>query len=150
MAQQQAEIAHWFSINIASALSDKKKPSKSHPSKWMLTVSFAHTVTLYIMSVYKDRLEAGKKPVEAAWIYQVEERMMPSIDVDRECVTMFEQRLFESSIEADRAGSGIWGFDVGPLQNEWFPYNEVPAYWQESKFEDVQEDLEVGPNYKEE
>ncbi|KAF8998163.1 hypothetical protein BDQ17DRAFT_1329008 [Cyathus striatus] len=150
MPQQQAEIAHWFSINVPSASSNKKKPSKNHPSKWMLTISFAHAVTLYIMLAYKDRLETGMKPVEAAWIYQVKERMTASIDVDHECMTMFERRLFESSIDASRTGSGISGFDVGPLQNEWFPYNEVPAYWRESKFVDVQEDLEVGLNYKKE
>ncbi|KAF8984375.1 hypothetical protein BDQ17DRAFT_1336225 [Cyathus striatus] len=119
---KKAAITHWFSINIPLASPGKKKALNKHPSKWMLTVSFVHAVTLYIASVYKDRLGSGKKSIEAAWEYQ---------------------RLFESSIKAGRTGSGIWGLDVGPLQDEWYPYNEVPTYWQDPNFQDLADDLEL-------
>ncbi|KAF8976394.1 hypothetical protein BDQ17DRAFT_1267377 [Cyathus striatus] len=69
--------------------------------------------------------------------------MKSSVDVDCECMTIFEQRLFESSIKAGRAGSGIWGLDVGPLQDEWYPYNKVPTYWRDPNFQDLADDLEV-------
>ncbi|KAF8977204.1 hypothetical protein BDQ17DRAFT_1339306 [Cyathus striatus] len=68
--------------------------------------------------------------------------MKSSVDVDlsarqslnRDCLKVRSKRP---------PGSGIWGLDVGPLQDEWYPYNEVPTYWRDPNFQDLADDLEL-------
>ncbi|KAJ7870391.1 hypothetical protein B0H13DRAFT_1550931, partial [Mycena leptocephala] len=50
-------------------------------------------------------------------------------DIDHECLNIFEERLFEKSFQAGRAGNHQWGLDVGPHQDHWNPYANIPEHW---------------------
>ncbi|KAF8992127.1 hypothetical protein BDQ17DRAFT_1460186, partial [Cyathus striatus] len=65
------------------------------------------------------------------------------VDVEKECLHAFERRLFECSARAGRAGSGVWGLNVGPLQDHWNPYSNIPHDWSDENFEAHESDLEV-------
>ena len=74
--------------------------------------------------------------LEQAWQYQTESggsddggHNALGVDVDRECLDDFEQRLFERSKDAGMAGFYQWGLDVGPHQNRWDPYIGNSSEW---------------------
>ena len=50
-------------------------------------------------------------------------------DVDKECLLLLEEAMFETSIRAGQAGHYQWGLDAGPHQNDWIPYDNRPAHW---------------------
>ncbi|KAG1765239.1 hypothetical protein EDD22DRAFT_755237, partial [Suillus occidentalis] len=50
-------------------------------------------------------------------------------DVDLECLSVFEQRLFEKSAQSGSAGNYQWGLDAGNHQDGWDPYAGLPSYW---------------------
>ncbi|KAF8176214.1 hypothetical protein K438DRAFT_1478619, partial [Mycena galopus ATCC 62051] len=50
-------------------------------------------------------------------------------DIDHECLNIFEERLFEQSRVAGRAGNQQWGLDIGTHQDNWNPYAGLPADW---------------------
>ncbi|KAJ7507612.1 hypothetical protein B0H11DRAFT_1635769, partial [Mycena galericulata] len=50
-------------------------------------------------------------------------------DVDRECLSLLEERMFESSDTAGDAGDHQWGLDAGAHQGRWNPYVGLPAGW---------------------
>ncbi|KAJ7140756.1 hypothetical protein C8R44DRAFT_533038, partial [Mycena epipterygia] len=47
--------------------------------------------------------------------------------------------LFEDSFAAGRAGNQQWGLDVGPHQNGWNPYTNIPRHWNHGDREDESE-----------
>ena len=55
---------------------------------------------------------------------------------------LFERRLFERSEQSGLAGHDQWGLDVGPLQDGFNPYSQVPSEW--STVDIVEDALEVG------
>jgi hypothetical protein len=73
-----------------------------------------------------------------AWHYQTR----PSIhfvDVEHECLGYFEERLFEDSLQAGQAGNKQWGLDVGPHQENWSPYADLPGHRNHGDHEDESE-----------
>ncbi|KAG1745694.1 hypothetical protein EDB19DRAFT_1632070, partial [Suillus lakei] len=50
-------------------------------------------------------------------------------DVDLECLSAFEQRLFEKSAQSGSAGNFQWGLDAGNHQDSWDPYAGLPSHW---------------------
>ncbi|KAG2342656.1 hypothetical protein BDR05DRAFT_963859, partial [Suillus weaverae] len=50
-------------------------------------------------------------------------------DVDLECPSVFEQRLFEKSAQSGSAGNYQWGLDAGSHQDGWDPYAGLPSHW---------------------
>ncbi|KAJ6516560.1 hypothetical protein C8R47DRAFT_960861 [Mycena vitilis] len=60
------------------------------------------------------------------------------------CLNVFEERLFEYSLAAGRAGNQQWGLDAGPHQDNWNPYANIPAHWNHDDRENESEsELEV-------
>ncbi|KAJ7839890.1 hypothetical protein B0H13DRAFT_1649979 [Mycena leptocephala] len=64
---------------------------------------------------------------EIAWVYQKRPKFRFA-DIDHECLNIFEERLFEQSFQAGRAGNHQWGLDVGPHQDNWNPCANIPEH----------------------
>ncbi|KAI0682462.1 hypothetical protein BC835DRAFT_1230501, partial [Cytidiella melzeri] len=56
------------------------------------------------------------------------------VDVDHECLTSFEERLFKRSREAGIAGWHQWKLDAGEHQEIWDPYAGLPSHWNHGDF----------------
>ncbi|KAG2346981.1 hypothetical protein BDR05DRAFT_958441 [Suillus weaverae] len=71
--------------------------------------------------------------LEAAWTTLLKETGrstdMINTDVDQECLSVFEQRLFEKLAESGSAGNYQWGLDAGSHQDGWDPYAGLPSHW---------------------
>jgi hypothetical protein len=50
-------------------------------------------------------------------------------DVDLECLTALEARMFEDSEEAGPAGNQQWGLDAGQHHRWWDVYLNIPNEW---------------------
>ncbi|KAG1853031.1 hypothetical protein F4604DRAFT_1629001, partial [Suillus subluteus] len=50
-------------------------------------------------------------------------------DVDLECLTILEARMFEDSEEAGLAGNRQWGLDAGQHHRRWDVYLNIPTEW---------------------
>ncbi|KAJ6552344.1 hypothetical protein B0H10DRAFT_2104636 [Mycena sp. CBHHK59/15] len=74
--------------------------------------------------------------LQIAWRYLSSQPSGGFTDVDRECLGFFEERLFEDSHEAGQAGNQQWGLDVGPHQDNWNPYANIPRHWNHDDRED--------------
>ena len=137
---ERAQIINRFSIHIPGA--------KTRTQAWITGVPIAHAYTLVLASRLRDAdQEASSLDEEAtdnqtfvltsdllhrAWQIQVSETDAASralADVDCECISAFEERLFECSAHAGLAGFYQWGLDAGDHQARWNPYNEVPSGW---------------------
>jgi hypothetical protein len=71
-----------------------------------------------------------------AWSYQVSRHRFMYTDVDKECLSTFEERLFEYSKRTGVAGYHQWGLDAGPHQDGWNPYHNLPYEWNHEDRED--------------
>ncbi|KAG0699217.1 hypothetical protein DFH29DRAFT_809348, partial [Suillus ampliporus] len=50
-------------------------------------------------------------------------------DVDLECLSVFEECLFEKSARSGSAGNYQWGLDAGNHQGgQWDPYAGLPSH----------------------
>ena len=69
--------------------------------------------------------------LKKAWSYQVQMtfKRKTAVDVDRECIYLLEQRMFEWSERAGIAGCQQWGPDAGAYQMRWNPYVGKPSEW---------------------
>lgn len=77
------------------------------------TAVLAHAITLFISGTRRIL------PLEKA--FEVQLRQKPkfgAVDVDRECLSVLEQRLFNS-------GEEDWGTDSGAHQDDWDPYDGI-------------------------
>ncbi|KAG1783063.1 hypothetical protein EV702DRAFT_945564, partial [Suillus placidus] len=50
-------------------------------------------------------------------------------DVDLECLSVFEQRLFKKLARSGSAGNYQWGLDAWSHQDGWDPYAGLPSHW---------------------
>ncbi|KAG1884367.1 hypothetical protein F4604DRAFT_1978282 [Suillus subluteus] len=50
-------------------------------------------------------------------------------DVDLECLTTLEARMFEDSEEAGLASNRQWGLDAGQHHRRWDVYFNIPTEW---------------------
>ncbi|KAJ6488272.1 hypothetical protein C8R47DRAFT_1276929, partial [Mycena vitilis] len=130
----QARVMNWFFHNIPQA--------KTHVTMWVGHASHAHAVTLIIAA--RNEAEFRSEPDfpeeeseetqmktlwDWAWMVQKNETRVPVVDVDRECLGLLEQWMFETSDTAGVAGDWQWGLDVGYHQDRWVPYTGLPAFW---------------------
>ncbi|KAG1851016.1 hypothetical protein C8R48DRAFT_706732 [Suillus tomentosus] len=56
-------------------------------------------------------------------------------DVDLECLTALEGRMFEDSEEAGPAGNQQWGLDAGQHHRRWNVYLGIPDEWVSAPFD---------------
>jgi hypothetical protein len=73
-----------------------------------------------------------------------------AIDVELEILKLLEEQMFEVSKAAGRAGYWQWGRDAGDHQEDWDPYEHLPADWHhnDAEYDDdnYAADLEVSEN----
>ncbi|KAG1721340.1 hypothetical protein EDB19DRAFT_1599800, partial [Suillus lakei] len=50
-------------------------------------------------------------------------------DIDLECLSAFEQRLFKKSAQSGSTGNFRWGLDAENHQDSWDPYAGLPSHW---------------------
>ncbi|KAJ6601491.1 hypothetical protein B0H10DRAFT_1824052 [Mycena sp. CBHHK59/15] len=151
-----ARVSNWFYSVIPGA--------KSHVVLWLGRVPLAHAYTLVIAArnrkeiirrLKDGRMKEGKSGqarhieadiLEAAWEYQMTRPLsvLRAVDVDRECLGAFEERLFEDSAAAGRAGNRQWGLDAGEHQDDWNPYCDLPAHWNHGDRHESDTELLVG------
>ncbi|KAG1717558.1 hypothetical protein EDB19DRAFT_2001825 [Suillus lakei] len=71
--------------------------------------------------------------LEATWATLLEQTGRSTdvthTDVDLECLSAFEQHLFEKSARSGSAGNFQWGLDAGNHQDSWDPYAGLPSHW---------------------
>lgn len=145
----QARTANWFFHKI--------KGAKLDISRWLGCVPMAHTLTILIACRKKNQLLTSIAAANnssnlseeealwvAAWNLQQNEVLAPvGVDVDLECLSNLEERIFENSFEAGVAGNQQWGLDVGPHQNHWEPYVGLPSSWIHEDREEHDSEVEV-------
>uniref|UniRef100_A0A8H8CPT3 Uncharacterized protein n=1 Tax=Psilocybe cubensis TaxID=181762 RepID=A0A8H8CPT3_PSICU len=125
---ERAQISNWFECKIAN--NDIKMRIK-----WVSFPPLAHAFTLYIAHHLKQNPRftdlSDDRLIEEAWSAQCWERPTSKneIDVDRDCLQLFEEEIFEVSARAGVAGHCQWGLDVGPHQDGWNPYGGLPDYF---------------------
>ncbi|KAG1770546.1 hypothetical protein EV702DRAFT_1202312 [Suillus placidus] len=67
-------------------------------------------------------------------------------DVDLECLTTLEARMFEDSEEAGPAGNQQWGLDAGQHHRRWNVYLNIPNEWVLAR-DYSESELERGPSF---
>jgi hypothetical protein len=124
---ERAKLGNWFEIHIAAG-------DKSLRRHWLGLLPFAHTCTLWLVSLIqkhkgqlqKFNIDNDKEVLEAAWKEQMsispENIWKVHVDVDKESLERLEEEMFERSILAGIAGNYQWGLDAGDHQEGWNPY----------------------------
>ncbi|KAJ6514135.1 hypothetical protein DFH09DRAFT_1099690 [Mycena vulgaris] len=148
-----ARVANWFHTFVPGA--------KDSVATWLGRVPVAHAYTILIAHRNQDKIlqEIQSSPEFAttdrqatifkiAWEYQKTQPAPRFTDVDRECLGFFEERLFENSFAAGRAGNQQWGLDAGHHQDDWSPYQNIPSHWNHADRDESESELQQGPHYK--
>jgi hypothetical protein len=129
-------------------------PNPLHPhcqcraavAQWLGCAPFAHALSIVLACNKHSTLEADpgypgdgttdaqeESILDAAWTTLLEQTSRSTdvihTDVDLECLSVFEQRLFEKSAQSGSAGNYQWGLDAGNHQDGWDPYAGLPSYW---------------------
>ncbi|KAG0692894.1 hypothetical protein DFH29DRAFT_816991, partial [Suillus ampliporus] len=132
-SREYAKIARWFSDNIPGA--------PSQVQKWLGGMPLVHAFTLVVAhrkaGEFKKRAQAQNKEwhdsklLRMAWADLMISYPTDSFvaDVDLECLTALEARMFEDSKEAGAAGNQQWGLDAGQHHRRWNPYLNIPNEW---------------------
>ena len=60
-------------------------------------------------------------------------RKQDGVDVDWECQKLLEEKMLRSTKESGPAGYQVWGLDLGPHQDGWDPYDDMPDDWRDEK-----------------
>ncbi|OBZ71602.1 hypothetical protein A0H81_08563 [Grifola frondosa] len=150
----QACIANWFSRRVPNAACTR--------DLWFARFPLAHAFTLIILARRREEFEhlaefpssrskeeQTKYLLRAAWQHQYTARAVPFtvVDVDKECLSLLEERMFTDSVETGRAGNQQWGLDKGTHQNRWNPYVNLPSQWSYQPYEGSDSELQPGPEY---
>lgn len=149
--EDQARVANWFAANVKGARSDT--------TKWLGRFPLTHAFTLLLLHRHRATFENKNEfphtedestqhqwLLQTSWEFQVNEVGPTHVDVDRTCLAELEERMFERSKEAGRAGDYQWGLDSGHHQDRWNPYENVPAFWGHGDFDGSESDAEVRNN----
>ncbi|KAF8171478.1 hypothetical protein BJ912DRAFT_860528 [Pholiota molesta] len=108
---ERAQISNWFEAHVSK--------NKNLRHKWLGRLPIAHAHTLYILkSVKADPKNKGLTQnmlLEKAWDVQFSGTPSALIDtdVDKECLEILEEEMFEKSARAGIAGHYQWGLDAG-------------------------------------
>ncbi|KAG1790942.1 uncharacterized protein HD556DRAFT_1221885, partial [Suillus plorans] len=124
-SHKYAKIAHWFSENIPGV--------SSQVEKWLGDMPLVHAFTL-VASDFEKRIEAQNEEwndsmlLKMAWADLMISYPTNSFmgDVDLECLTALEARMFKDSEEAGPAGNQQWGLDAGQHHRQWNVYLGIP------------------------
>ncbi|KAG2076574.1 hypothetical protein BDR04DRAFT_1003039 [Suillus decipiens] len=142
------QIANWIYHHIPGA--------SNQIINWLNCATYAHTCTIVIAKHEKNQLQEMAENIltehhslapdmvptltpeeqenailQAAWL-DLQLSYNPSsmdIDIDLECLSILEQRMFELSLAAGAAGDEQWGKDAGAHQDQWNPYEGLPKHW---------------------
>ncbi|KAJ3925681.1 MAG: hypothetical protein NXY57DRAFT_948889 [Lentinula lateritia] len=155
--EDRARVAQWFD--------EKVNQGRKSQHEWHRRLPYSHALTLLIASRIKDTVgneedylllsSANEKEVylfDKAWIHQQSDpdpelsRQFRHgvVDVESECLSLLELRMFERSKAAGKAGYYQWGLDVGCHQDDWNPYEgleEMDA--RDWSFDDADELIKV-------
>jgi hypothetical protein len=136
----RAQISNWFDVKIGQ---DKKKQRQ-----WLGRLPIAHAYTIYIaMNLKADRgnetLSDGEL-FEKAWKAQFSgtPSVLMDVDVDKDCLYILEEEMFERSARAGIAGHRQWGLDAGEHDN-WDPYTGSPSSFKHGDRIESESELEV-------
>lgn len=142
---QQAQISNWFYCHVPDA--------PKTLVLWIARPALVHAFTLVIrhqkgseFKKTKQYLTAKDKDaclLDQAWAYQKKNVLETGADVDKECLSHLEERMFEDSEFAAAAGNRQWGLDSGTHQDDWNPYIGIPADWSRNAWVGEGEELEV-------
>lgn len=116
----QARIVNWLFHVVQSTLGKTKGTKQSDLARhreassilvWLVgTAVLAHAITIFISGAH-DNL-----PLADAFEQQIRRRRdYKVVDIDHECLSLLETRMF-------RTGDEIWGLDAGGHQDGWDPY----------------------------
>ncbi|KAJ7504614.1 hypothetical protein B0H11DRAFT_1709555 [Mycena galericulata] len=144
-----ARVANWFYNCVPG--------SQNSVVNWLMRVPGAHACTILIayrnleeimaeiqINPRYDNMDQQTAIFKIAWQRQTSRSRFQFVDVDHECLNIFEERLFEDSCAAGCAGNRQWGLDVGPHQNGWNPYANIPAHWNhEDRNDESESELQV-------
>lgn len=137
----QAQISNWFQEKLPGARQEKQN--------WLGQLPLSHGYTLVIASQHREEFRSKTTfpkdgtmveqeifLLDAAWQLQRGSEdtkytgsKLRAVDVDQECISSLEYKLFQRSKEAGIASLCQWGLDVGPHQDGWNPYSQVPTEW---------------------
>ncbi|KAG1876082.1 hypothetical protein C8R48DRAFT_592073, partial [Suillus tomentosus] len=132
-SHEYAKIARWFSENVPGA--------SGQVEKWLGGMPLVHAFTLVVAhrkaSDFEKRIEARNEEwndsmlLKMAWADLMISYPTNSFvaDVDLECLTALEARMFEDSEEAGPAGNQQWGLDAGQHHRRWNVYVGIPDEW---------------------
>lgn len=143
------QIANWLDSYLLQG------PKRRH--LWLGRACQAHAATLLIayrtrnmLQDQTDHSQDSEMPdqhiLQTAWTIQMRFQSMDTefiIDVDKECLALFEERLFEVSKHAGPAGDYQWGLDSGDHQDKWDPWGDIPSHWKDPNHDIDAEELEV-------
>jgi hypothetical protein len=151
---QQCEINNWIASHIPGA--------REAPHLWQGGALNAHAATLVIahhqqryieqLPAYPRHLTKNNPEVQAfilreAWTLQstVSHKSLSRIDVDKECLALLEERMFQCTFWTQKGGYQQWGLDAGDHQEAWDPYNELPNHWIDGHYipQDLDNELQV-------
>ncbi len=140
--EEQNRVANWVYRNIPGA------SKKGQEVNWLGKPTLAHAYTVVLAAKHwvsiRDKLKLKEdhladvssdfrrlqKVWKQAFTLQLKARQetVEFVDVDKECISDFERRIFEFSERSGRAGNRQWGLDVGPCEDvDWF--SNVPTDW---------------------
>ncbi|KAJ7255556.1 hypothetical protein C8J57DRAFT_1236007 [Mycena rebaudengoi] len=145
----RARVMNWFYHCVDNA--------KDKFLAWVGRVPIGHAYTILIAAQKKAKILAEIASNEqmasqdkqtaifnVAWEYQMKDNTTANVvDVDLDCVAFLEERMFENSIQAGRAGNEQWGRDAGPHQDGWVPYMHIPSHWNHGDREGSETELQV-------
>jgi hypothetical protein len=121
-----AQIANWFEEKISK--------NKKIWYRWLGLLPIAHAHTVYITTILKadpenERLTDAEL-LQRAWKVQFSSAtsILTDVDVDKDCLALLEEEMFERSARAGVAGHCQWGLDIGD-HDGWDPYRDVPGYF---------------------
>ncbi|KAL0945746.1 hypothetical protein HGRIS_012037 [Hohenbuehelia grisea] len=115
-AECAARIMNWIEAHIDESI-------RGHRANWLGLLGHAHAVTLVLAGSLQQpphemdpqHEDARQKLLLQAW--QLQRNGVPDeflhVDVDRECLDIFEKRLFDMSADAGEAGEKQWGKAAG-------------------------------------
>jgi len=137
----RAQISNWFDVKIGRQ--DKKKQRQ-----WLGRLPIAHAYTIYIAMILKadrgnETLSDGEL-FKKAWKAQFSgtPSVLMDVDVDKDCLYILEEEMFERSARAGIAGHRQWGLDAGE-HDDWDPYANSPSSFNHGDRIESESELEV-------
>ncbi|KAJ6623167.1 hypothetical protein B0H10DRAFT_825259 [Mycena sp. CBHHK59/15] len=137
----QSQISNWFYNKIPLA--------KENVVQWIGCPPHAHAITIVIAARNEPELRntpgftgatSAKKQQQELWNLAFSRQQSTGritlVDVDRECLSLLEQYMFECSDAAGPAGDEQWGLDAGNHQGRWVPYTGLPDHWSDYRAPD--------------